>query len=136
IRMAPRVHDPDPHYDDVVAEVCSFLADRAGRARAAGIGADMIVVDAGFDLGKTPSQSLELLRASASLAELGYPLLLSASNKQFLGALFDLAIEERRDVSLGAVAVGIALGCRIVRVHDVVGARQVCDALEAVLRAS
>jgi dihydropteroate synthase len=62
--------------------------------------------------------------------------LLSASNKQFLGALFDLAIEERRDVSLGAVAVGIALGCRIVRVHDVVGARQVCDALEAVLRAS
>lgn len=136
IRLAPRVPDPDPHYDDVVAEVRSFLADRAGRARAAGIEADRIVVDAGFDLGKTARQSLELLRASGSLAELGYPLLLSASNKSFLGELFDLGIEEREDASLAAAAVGIALGCRIVRVHDVVGARRVCDAIEAVLRAA
>jgi len=135
IRLAPRVLDPDPHYDDVVADVCSFLADRAGRARAAGIEADRIVVDAGFDLGKTARQSLELLRGSGSLAELGYPLLLSASNKSFLGELLDLGIEEREDASLAAVAVGIALGCRIARVHDVVGARRVCDAIEAVLGA-
>jgi dihydropteroate synthase len=135
IRLAPRVDDPDPHYDDVVAEVRSFLADRAGRARAAGIDVDRIVVDAGLDLGKTAAQSLELLRASPSFAELGYPLLLSASNKDFLGTLFDLPIDEREDASLGAVAVGIALGCRVVRVHDVLGACRARDALEAVLRA-
>jgi dihydropteroate synthase len=135
IRLAPRVLDPDPHYEDVVGEVRSFLANRADEARAAGIEADRIVVDAGFDLGKTARQSLELLRASESLAELGYPLLLSASNESFLGELFDLAVEERQDASLAAVAVGIALGCRIVRVHDVVGARRVCDAIEAVLGA-
>jgi dihydropteroate synthase len=136
IRLAPRVEDPDPHYDDLVTEVRSFLADRARRAQAEGIAADKIVIDAGLDLGKTAAQSLELLRASPSLAELGYPLLLSASNKDFLGTLFDLRADERGDATLGAAAVGIALGCRVVRVHDVSGARQVRDALEAVLRAS
>jgi len=136
IRLAPRVEDPDPHYDDLVTEVRSFLADRASRARDEGIAADKIVIDAGLDLGKTAAQSLELLRASPSLAELGYPLLLSASNKDFLGTLFDLRAYERQDATLGAVSVGIALGCRVVRVHDVLGARQARDALEAVMRAS
>ena len=64
IRLAPRVRDPEPHYDDVVATVADFLTDRAERARAAGIPADRIVLDAGLDLGKTAEQSLDLLRAS------------------------------------------------------------------------
>jgi len=106
IRLAPRVADPDPHYDDVVAEVAAFLAERAERALAAGVGADRIVVDAGLDLGKTAEQSLALLRASDTLSGLGYPLLLSASNKTFLGVLYDLAIGERREASLIAAALG------------------------------
>ncbi|HLX89455.1 MAG TPA: dihydropteroate synthase, partial [Acidimicrobiales bacterium] len=59
IRLAPRVRDPDPQYDDVVGEVRAFLADRVDQARRAGIAADKIVVDAGLDLGKTAEQSLE-----------------------------------------------------------------------------
>jgi dihydropteroate synthase len=133
IRIGPRVPDPDPHYDDVVEAVATFLEDRAGRARAAGIPADRIVVDAGLDLGKTAEQSLALLRASGELAGLGYPVLLSASNKPFLGAVLDLPIDRRAEASLGAAAVGVSLGCRIVRAHDVVGTRRVCDALAAVL---
>jgi dihydropteroate synthase len=135
IRLAPRIPDPDPHYEDVVADVCRFLSDRAGRARAAGIGPDQIVVDAGLDLGKTADQSLALLRASDVLSGLGYPLLLSASNKPFLGATLDLPIDRRGDASLSAAAIGVALGCRIVRAHDVEGTRRVCDALAAVLEA-
>ncbi len=135
IRLAPRVPDPEPEYDDVVAQVGEFLADRARRALDEGIEADRIVVDAGLDLGKTAAQSLELLRASSTLAELGYPLLLSASNKPFLGVLFDLGITDRTEASIGAVAVGVALGCRIVRAHDVVGTRRACDAIAAVLEA-
>ncbi len=69
IRLRPRVPDPDPRYDDVVACVARFLTERAERARAAGIPTARIVVDAGLDLGKTPAQSLELLRASATLAD-------------------------------------------------------------------
>jgi dihydropteroate synthase len=132
IRLAPRVADPDPHYDDVVADVGRFLADRADRARAAGIAADRIVLDAGLDLGKTWQQSLLLLRASDRLAGLGYPLLLSASNKTFLGKLLDLEIGDRREASLAATAVGVSLGCRIVRTHDVRGTRRVCDLLAAI----
>ena len=63
IRLAPRVADPDPYYDDVVADVVAFLVARAGRAEAAGIPATRIVLDAGLDLGKTAKQSLTLLRA-------------------------------------------------------------------------
>lgn len=136
IRLAPRVRDPEPHYDDVVASVRTFLSDRADRARQAGIPPERIVVDAGLDLGKTAEQSLELLRASDRLAELGYPLLLSASNKTFLGVVLGLEIDERADASVAATALGVALGCRIVRVHDVVAARRTCDAVSAVLEAA
>src|ERR1700722_19366926 len=84
IRLARRVRDPEPHYDDVVAEVSRFLLERAAWAQSAGIAPDKVVIDAGLDLGKTADQSLTLLRASDPLASLGYPVLLSASNKTFL----------------------------------------------------
>jgi dihydropteroate synthase len=132
IRLAPRVRDPDPVYDDVVATVAGFLTERAGWARSAGIPDQRIVLDAGLDLGKTAEQSLDLLRASDVLAALGLPLLLSASNKTFLGQLFGLDITERRDASIAAAALGISLGCRVIRVHDVRGTRRVRDVLEAV----
>jgi dihydropteroate synthase len=138
IRLAPRVRDPEPEYPngDVVTAVCRFLVDRAERAAAVGIPADRIVLDAGLDLGKTWRQSLELLRASDRLAALGYPLLLSASNKTFLGRFLELEIDDRNEASLGAAAVGVTLGCRIVRAHDVRGTRRVCDVLAAVLEAA
>jgi dihydropteroate synthase len=134
IRLRPRVPDPEPVYDEpVVAAVRGFLADRAGRAEAAGIGRSRIMLDAGLDLGKTEPQSLELLRASDQLAALGYPVLLSASNKRFLGDLVGTDVADRRDATLAAHALGVALGCRILRAHDVAGARRVADVVAAVL---
>ncbi len=136
IRLAPRVPDPAPHYDDVVAEVESFLLARAEQAAAAGIPADQVVLDAGLDLGKTADQSLLLLQSSARLASLGYPLLLSSSNKTFLGVVLELGIEERRDASLASAAMGIAGGCRLLRVHDVAGTCKVRDLLAAILESA
>lgn len=135
IRLGPRIPDPDPHYDDLVVDVSRFLTDRAGAAVTAGIPAERVVIDAGLDLGKTATQSLELLRASDRLSGLGYPLLLSASNKTFLGALLDLDIGDRDPASLAAHALGVSLGCRILRAHDVRAARRVADTLAAVLTA-
>ena len=132
IRLAPRVPDPEPHYHDLLGEVRAFLLTRAGAAEAAGLAPDQIALDAGLDLGKTPAQSAVLLRESNALASLGYPLLLSASNKRFLGELLGLAIDARRDASLAAVAYGVMHGCRIVRVHDVAGSVRVCRMIEAV----
>jgi dihydropteroate synthase len=133
IRLAPRVPDPEPVYGDLVVDVAAFLSDRANRARAVGIPPSRIVIDAGLDLGKTAEQSLVLLRQSGSLASLGYPLLLSASNKTFLGKTLDLEIDQRRDASLAAAAIGIARGCRILRVHDVAGTVRVRDVLSSIL---
>jgi dihydropteroate synthase len=136
IRLAPRVPDPEPHYDDVVGTVCDFLVERARRAEEVGIPAERIVLDAGLDLGKTWEQSVVLLHASDRLAALGYPLLLSASNKTFLGRLLDLEVGDRREASLAATAVGVSRGCRMVRAHDVRGTRRVCDVVAAVLEAA
>ncbi|MGI8683958.1 MAG: dihydropteroate synthase [Acidimicrobiales bacterium] len=135
IRLLPRIPDPRPRYDDVVATVCDELVGLARRAEDAGIPADRVIVDAGLDLGKTAEQSLLLLRASDRLAALGWPLLLSASNKTFLGAFLNLDIDNRREASLSATALGVTLGSRVIRAHDVLGTRRVCDVIDAVLSA-
>jgi dihydropteroate synthase len=136
IRLAPRVPDPEPIYDDLVGDVRAFLADRAQRALDAGIPQQRIVIDAGLDLGKTRRMSWELLHRSDELASLGYPLLLSASNKRFLLELLDT---ERTDIADGTTAahtIGIAKGCRIIRAHDVRAGRRVADLMAELLAVS
>jgi len=133
IRLAPRVPDPDPVYGDLVGEVTAFLVEPAERAEAAGVARDRVVLDAGLDLGKTPTMSATLLGAAGALTALGYTVLLSASNKRFIGELLGLAVDDRREASLAAVAYGVLHGCRIVRVHDVAGTVKVCRTVEALL---
>jgi dihydropteroate synthase len=135
IRLQPRLPDPDPHYDDLLGDVTSFLLDRARQAEAAGLRREQISIDAGLDLGKSEPQSAVLLRESDAFAAHGYTLLLSASNKRFFGVVLGLELEQRRAASLASVAYGVAHGCRIVRVHDVAGTVQVCRTVEAILEA-
>ncbi len=137
IRLKPRVADPDPHYEDVVTDVGTFLTERAGQARAAAVPAERIVLDAGLDLGKTAEQSLTLLRASQQLApslEVPTPPL-RGPTRPFSRKVLDLEITERGAASIGAAALGISWGCRIVRVHDVLGTCRARDALAAVSEA-
>ncbi len=133
IRLAPRVPDPEPVYDDIVADVRDFLGERAQWALAAGIPRERIIVDAGLDLGKSPRMSWELLHRSDALLELGFPILLSASNKRFL---FELLETDRTDIASGttaAHAIGIAKGCRVIRAHDVQAGRRVADLMVEIL---
>jgi dihydropteroate synthase len=137
IRLRPRVPDPDPTYPEGVERaVLDFLDDRAGQAAAAGIPPARIMVDAGLDLGKSEPQSLQLLRSSDQLVALGYPVFLSASNKRFLGDLCGTEVTDRRDATNAAHALGIALGCRVLRAHDVRGARRTAAVLAALLEAA
>jgi dihydropteroate synthase len=135
IRLKPRVNDPDPRYpnDDVVTACEEYLRERLERARAAGLRDDQVILDAGLDLGKSTPQSIALLRASARLASIGPSLLLSASNKGFLGELFDLKIDERFEATIAALSLGVVGGARVLRVHDVRAAARVARTLEAVL---
>ena len=132
VRLRRRPADAAPDVE-VAPEVRAYFVAKLEQAAAAGIPADRLVVDAGLDIGKTPAQSLTLLRGSAALADLGPPLLLGISEMRFLGVLFDLEVGERRAAGNAATALGIARGCRIVRSLDVTGARRVADVLEAVL---
>lgn len=133
IRLQPRVPDPDPVYDDLIADVRTFLAERAERALAAGIPRERVIIDAGLDLGKTPAMSLQLLHESDDLTSLGFPVLLSASNKRFL---FELLETSRYDIDSGTDAahtIGVVKGCRILRSHNVQAARRLSDLLAELL---
>ncbi|MCP4245798.1 MAG: dihydropteroate synthase, partial [bacterium] len=83
----PRTMQEDPHYDDVVGEVRDFLVERARVAEAAGVPPQRIAIDPGIGFGKTFEHNLELLRNLPVLVETGYPVLLGASRKAFLGRI-------------------------------------------------
>ncbi len=134
VRIGPRMPDPTPDYPGGVRhEVTEFLRRRAEQALQAGIPHDRIMVDAGLDLGKNPAMSAELLHHSDDLVALGFPVFLSASNKGFLGELVGTDVDDRREATFGAHALGIALGCRILRAHDVQGNRRLADTMSAIL---
>jgi dihydropteroate synthase len=108
------------HYDDVVAEVTEHLADAAQRGRSAGV--DEIWLDPGLGFAKNTAHNLELVAHLDSIVALGFPVLLGASRKRFLGELSDAdmaAVDDRREASLAVATWAIALGARMVRVHDV-----------------
>ena len=135
IRLAPRVPDPRPVYDDLLADVREFLRHRAQKAVAAGIPPERVMVDAGLDLGKNPAMSVTLLRNSDDLVSLGFPVFLSSSNKGFLGELLGTEVGDRLEATWAAHALGIGLGCRILRAHDVRGTRRVADVMAELLAA-
>jgi dihydropteroate synthase len=115
----PATMQSEPHYDDVVAEVVAFLAERAGRAVGAGIDAARIVVDPGIGFGKTLDHNLALLHALGELAALGYPVLVGVSRKRMLGTLTARDVEDRLAAGLGAAVAAVANGAALIRTHDV-----------------
>jgi dihydropteroate synthase len=121
-RAAPKTK-AFPDYDDVVRDVHDFLEERMGAAESLGVAPEQIVLDPGVDLAKTPAQSVELLRRLPELARLGRPLLLAVSRKDFVGALTERPPAGRDAGTLAAVGAGVSGGARIIRVHDVAGAR-------------
>lgn len=133
IRLAPQQPDPEPVYQDVVEDVAGALGALVGRALAAGVAPERVVVDPGLDLGKTWRQSLELLASLAEFTRFGRPVLLAASNKIFLGRALGLDIDERGAATVAACAWGTAHGARLLRVHDVLPARHAADLVGALL---
>jgi dihydropteroate synthase len=121
-RVPPKVKG-FPDYADVVADVIALLEDRAAAAEARGVERDRLVFDPGIDIGKSPAESIELLRRLPELAVLGGPLLVAASRKDFIGALTDRAPAARDPGTLAAVDRAVAGGADILRVHDVAGVR-------------
>ena len=114
-------------YDDVVADVAAFLAERASACVAAGIDRARIVLDPGFGFGKTVEHNLTLLRRLSEIAALGYPLLAGLSRKSTIGMLTGRDVDDRMAGSVAAALAAVARGAAVVRVHDV---RETADALK------
>jgi len=122
-RAAPRERLQDPNlYGDVTAEVLDFLHERAAVALSRGVVREQLIFDPGPDFAKTPAQTLALLRQLERLHELGGPLLMAISRKDFIGALTARAPRARGAGTLAALAHGIDSGAHIFRVHDVAAA--------------
>jgi dihydropteroate synthase len=116
----PRVRRNEPDlYDDIVAEVQAFLAERVELALAGGLERDQLILDPGPDFAKTPAQTIELLRGLERLHELGLPLLMAISRKDFIGALTGRAPRARLAGTLAALSYGADSGAHMFRVHDV-----------------
>ncbi len=125
-----------PHYEDVVAEVCAFLSERAAAAMAAGVAREVISLDPGIGFGKNLTHNLTLLAHLDQIIDLGFPVLIGVSRKRFVQALDPTALEptDRLGGSLAAALAGARAGVDVIRVHDVretMQALKVWQAIEA-----
>ncbi len=119
-RAAPKEKLLDPSFDGrVVADVEEFLAERIALATDRGVAFEQLLLDPGPDFGKTPAQTVEVLRALPALHELGRPVLLAVSRKDFVGAITLRAPRARLAGTLAAVGYGVDAGAHVLRVHDV-----------------
>lgn len=128
----PKVRKQDADlYSDIGAEVCDFLTMKSNEAVALGVPRESIILDPGPDFAKTPHQTLTLLREIAGVRELGRPLLLALSRKDFLGAITGRSPRGRGAATDAAIAHFAAVPGGIVRVHDVAAAVDVIATVEA-----
>ncbi len=129
----PRTMQDDPRYEDVVAEVRAFLAERLEAAVAAGIAAERIWLDPGIGFGKTAAHNMELLRRLGELRELGRPLAVGTSRKSFIGKVDGSAADERLGGTIASSVLAAAEGADVLRVHDVAEVGQALTVATAVL---
>ena len=130
--IPPRTAPHRIEYADVVASVVTDTTAYAERALAAGVARESIVIDPAHDFGKTSPDSLEVTRRLDEVVATGWPVLVSLSNKDFVGEALDLPVGERLFGTLAASAYSAWQGARIFRVHQVVETRQVVDMIDVI----
>lgn len=132
----PSTMQRDPQYGDVVDEICAFLLERADSAIAAGIPRKHIIIDPGIGFGKTPDHNLTLLANLPRFVISGYPVLLGASRKRFMGAICNESQPSKLEgATCASTTMGVAAGVRIFRVHDVAMNRQAAHVAWAIRQA-
>lgn len=116
----PKTMQDNPVYDDVVAEVRDYLRDSAAALEEAGVDRSRICIDPGPGFGKTPKQTIELMRNLHELVHLGYPVMVAASRKSYVGYAYGVEEPHERDVASAAEALlACELGASVVRTHNV-----------------
>ena len=127
-------HYNDVQYADVVADVIAWLRESVAMAIAAGIPRAQLIADPGIGFGKTVAQNLTLMRRLPELGVLGIPILAGTSRKSFIGLTLDLPVQDRLEGTAATVALAIAGGADIVRIHDVRAMTRVARMTDAIVR--
>ncbi|HUT74052.1 MAG TPA: dihydropteroate synthase [Armatimonadota bacterium] len=130
----PKTMQQAPDYDDLLGEIASSLRDSVELAERAGVPRHQVVIDPGFGFGKTVNHNLEIVRRLRELKSLGQPVLLGPSRKSTIGRVLDLPPQERLEGTLAVLALAVANGVDIVRVHDVAAAVRALRMADAVVR--
>jgi dihydropteroate synthase len=128
-------NNPGGGYHDLLEEIAASLRESVELGRAAGIPEDRIILDPGIGFGKTREENLKIIRRLPELRPLGFPLLIGPSRKSFIGKTLDLPAGERLEGTAAAVALSIAGGADIVRVHDVKAMVRVARMADAIRQA-
>jgi len=131
MRGEPKTMQNSPRYDNVIYEVKRFLSDRVKEVIAAGISAEKIIIDPGIGFGKRFRDNLEILARVEDLRALGYPVLIGASRKNFLGELLNAGVDDRLCGGLAVAAKCYFAGVEIIRAHDVLATREMLRSLDA-----
>lgn len=139
MRGEPRTMQSDTSYGDVVEDVAIYLEERAQLAIDAGVDPSRICLDPGIGFGKSHLQNLDLLNNVSRYVEIGFPVLIGASRKAFLGSILQAAgfatePAERDSATAATVSAAVLGGAAVVRVHDVAGALQVARTTDAIVR--
>ena len=119
INGTPTNMQNNPVYKNLMGEIISFLEDKINLARSAGIKDHNIILDPGIGFGKTIDHNFRIIQKLSDISNIGFPVLIGASRKSFIGLTLDLPPHERIEGTAAAVSAGILNGARIVRVHDV-----------------
>jgi dihydropteroate synthase len=130
--LAPRTRPHRVAYDDVLADVLAVTSGLAERAVSLGVRPDAVLVDPGHDFGKNTRHSLEVTRRLEEMTAGPWPVLVSLSNKDFVGETLDVPVTGRLTGTLAATAVSAWLGARVFRAHEVRETRQVLDTVAAI----
>ncbi|MET7734612.1 dihydropteroate synthase [Streptomyces sp. NPDC005402] len=128
----PRTRPHRVTYDDVVADILRVTVGLAERAVALGVPRESVLIDPGHDFGKNTRHSLEATRRLGEMVETGWPVLVSLSNKDFVGETLDKPVKERVVGTLATTAVSAWLGAQVYRVHEVAETRQVLDMVASI----
>jgi len=119
IKGTPENMQDNPEYENVVDEIYDYLEDRTRKAIDSGINSEKIIIDPGIGFGKALEHNLEILNKVCEFKMLGFPVLIGASRKSFIGTILDLPVEKRLGGSLAAAVYLVINGVSILRVHDI-----------------
>ncbi len=131
---SPRTMQVNPHYENLIEDICGYLEKGIARAQHAGV--RQIIVDPGIGFGKTLEDNLIIIRHLSEFGRFGFPVMVGPSRKSFIGKILNLPVDQRMEGTAAVVAASIFYGAHIVRVHDVLEIKRVATMVDALVHAN